>query len=114
MSDHFDQPTEPLFSPFWPLAIFLSGFTIWLAYQDFELNVQRGALTKQFQAAGQTLLEAQNITQQYVQLSNDLLQTAKTDQAAAEIIKAAIQAGLFHVQQTPNTNSAGTPAEPSK
>jgi hypothetical protein len=64
----------------------------------------------QFQA---TIAQADNVSNRYVALMKDLVDTAQKDPAAGDIVKAAIAANLIHVQ--PNaTNSAATPAEPSK
>jgi hypothetical protein len=112
MSEEFDPSSEPNFSSFWPLLILIVGLMLWFGFQDYELNKQRNNLNSQVQANLEAYNEAQNISTHYVALMKDLVHTAQTDQAAADIVKAAIQAGLIHVQ--PNaTNSAGTPAAPA-
>jgi len=111
MSDEFEQTTETNFSAFWPLLILMVGLLGWAMYQDWATNSQRVVYDKQFQAAVPTITEAQNVSTRYVALMKDLVETSAKDQAAAQIVKDAIQAGLIHVQ--PNTNTAGTPAAPA-
>jgi hypothetical protein len=112
MSDEFDQNPENNFSPFWPIFILLIGLFIWSAYQVYATNSQRSVYDKQFQAAIPTINEAQNVSTRYVALMKDLVETSAKDQAAADIVKAAIAAGLIHVN--PNgTNAAATPAAPT-
>jgi len=104
MSDEFDSSTEPRFTAFFPLTVTLSFFIIWFAFQDYELNKQRTTLNQNFQAAMPTIGEAQQISQRYVALMKDLVNTAKTDEAAKSIVNDAIKAGLIRVQ--PNAPSA--------
>jgi hypothetical protein len=112
MSDEFDHNTENNYSSFWPLLLLLIGLFLWSGYQVYATNSQRNVYDKQFQAALPTITEAQNVSTRYVALMKDLVETSAKDPAAADIVKAAIAAGLIHVQ--PNaTNSAGTPAEPT-
>ena len=112
MSDEFDQNPENNFSPFWPLLILLIGLFLWSSYQVYATNQQRNVYDKQFQAAIPTINEAQNVSTRYVALMKDLVETSAKDPAAADIVKAAIQAGLIHVN--PNgTNTAATPAPPA-
>jgi predicted negative regulator of RcsB-dependent stress response len=113
MSDEFDS-SEINYSSFWPLLILLVGFILWLTFQDYELNNQRSAYSKQFQAALPTITEARNIGDRYVALMKDLVQTSAKDQYAAQIVKDAIQAGLIHVNPPTGTNSTSTPTEPTK
>jgi hypothetical protein len=97
------------------LLILIVGLFIWFAAQDYQLNNQRAAFSRQFQDPQfqATVSEANNISGRYVALMKDLVETSQKDQAAADIVKAAIAAGLIHVQ--PNaTNSAATPAAPAK
>jgi hypothetical protein len=109
MSDEFESSSEPTFSVFWPLAILLSGLLIWSAYQVYATNSQRVVYDQQFQKALPTITEAQNVSTRYVALMKDLVETSAKDQAAAQIVKDAIQANLIHVQ--PNAN--GTNAAPA-
>jgi len=112
MSDEFDHNPENNYSSFWPLLILLIGLFLWSGYQVYATNSQRNVYDKQFQSALPTITEAQNVSTRYVALMKDLVETSAKDPAAADIVKAAIAAGLIHVQ--PNaTNSAGTPAEPA-
>ena len=111
MSDEFDHNPENNYSSFWPLFILLIGLFLWSCYQVYATNSQRNFYDKQFQSALPTITEAQNVSTRYVALMKDLVETSAKDPAAATIVKAAIAAGLIHVQ--PNaTNSDGTPAEP--
>jgi len=121
MPDDFDHSSEPTFTSFIPLTILLSGFIIWFCFQDYELNAQRSALNKQFDASKQTLLEAQNIDQRYLALIKDLNTTAQNDDYAKAIlndalkgglISDAVRAGLLQIQQNP-TNSDSAPAAPT-
>jgi hypothetical protein len=113
MSDEFDQNPENNFSPFWPLLILICGMFLWSAYQVYATNSQRNVYDKQFQAALPTINEAQNVSTRYVALMKDLVETSAKNQAAAQIVKDAIAAGLIHVQ--PNaTNSAAAPVAPTK
>jgi hypothetical protein len=105
MSEDFDHNSEN-FSSFWPLLILVCGLLIWAGYQDYITNKQRSVNDQQFQAALPTITEAQNVSTRYVALMKDLVETAQKDQAAADIVKAAIAANLIHVQ--PNTNSAAS------
>jgi hypothetical protein len=115
MSDEFDHNPEHSYSPFWPLVILISGLLLWSLYQVYATNSQRIVFEKQFQAALPTITEAQNVSTRYVALMKDLVETSAKDQAAAQIVKDAIQAGLIHVQPNANgTNSVATPAAPSK
>ena len=112
MSDEFDQNPENNFSPFWPLLILISGLFLWSAYQVYATNSQRSVYDRQFQAAVPTINEAQNVSTRYVALMKDLVETSAKDPAAADIVKAAIAAGLIHVN--PNgTNSTATPVAPA-
>ncbi len=120
MSDEYTQVHETLvheetFSSFWPVLILAVGFLAWLGIQDYELFNQRLAYDKQIQAAAPTIAEAQNINARYVALMKDLVETAQHDEAAANIVKAAIQAHL--IQVNPNAANAGsassTPSTPS-
>jgi cytoskeletal protein RodZ len=117
MPDEFDQNSENNYSSFWPLLILICGLLIWSGYQVYITNKQRTVNEQQFQAALPTITEAQNVSTRYVALMKDLVETAQKDQAAADIVKAAIAANLIHVQ--PNaTNGASatapTPAPASK
>ncbi len=113
MSEEFDQPSEN-FSPFIPLVILAVGLLILAGYQVYATNSQRVVYDKQFVAAEPTIQEAQNVSTRYVALMKDLVETSAKDQAAAQIVKDAIQAGLIHVQPNANgTNSAATPAAPA-
>lgn len=111
MSDEFESSSQHTFSSFWPLLILIAGLFIWFAMQDYLLNNQRNAYNKQFQDQNflQVVGEAQNVSKRYVNLMQDLLQTAQKDQAAADIVKAAISAGLIHVNPAAN-GAAGTNA----
>lgn len=113
MSEEFDPSTgsETTFTAFIPLAILLSGFIIWFGFQDYELNVQRSALNRQFNASLPTISEAQQINARYVALMKDLVQTAASDDNAKAIVNDAIKVGLLHEQ--PGTNAPGTPAPPA-
>jgi len=117
MSDEFDSNPDSNFSPFWPLFILMIGLLGWSGYQVYATNSQRNVYDQQFQAEVPTITAAQNISNRYVALMKDLVETSGKDQAAAQIVKDAITAGLIHVQPNANgTNSAATPAapEPSK
>lgn len=112
MSDEFEPTPEQHYSAFWPVLILLIGIFIWTTYQVYATNSQRNVYDRQFQAALPTITEAQNVSNRYVALMKDLVETAQKDPAAADIVKAAIQSGMIHVQ--PNaTNSAGAPAAPA-
>ena len=118
MSDEYDPNTNNYFSAFWPLIILISGFLIWFGIQDYGLNSQRSAYNRQFQDKQfqDALAQSQNVSKKYVDLMSDLLKTAQTegkDSPAAKIVGDALQAGVIRVQQN-GTNSAATPAEPSK
>lgn len=112
MSDEFDSNPVAGYSSFWPLLILTVGLLIWFGFQDYEFYREHSAYSqqledKQFQT---TLTDAGKITGRYVALISDLHQTAQKDSAAAEIEKAAIQAGLYHYQANSN---AATPADAS-
>jgi hypothetical protein len=111
MSEEFDHVVEESYSSFWPLLILIIGFLIWLGIQDYSLNNQRIFYATQFDKAQPAITDAQNIANRYVALTKDLLATAQKDQAANQIVKDAIQAGLFHLNPN-STNSAATPAAP--
>jgi hypothetical protein len=109
MSEEFESSSiEPKFTSFIPLTILLSGVILWLGYQDIELNKQRSALNQNFQNAMPTIGEAQNISQRYVSLMKDLVNTAKDDEAAKNIVNDAIKAGLIKVQPNAAGTAAGT------
>ncbi len=119
MSDEFDS-SEPKFSSFIPVTIVIVSFIAWFGFQDIELNSQRSLIQENIQRNLPTANEAQNITQHYTTLLQDLDTVAKNDDAAkailndmfkAGLINDAIRAGLIHVQQN-GTNAAGTPAAP--
>jgi hypothetical protein len=112
MSDEFDPNPENRYSSFWPLLILVTGLFIWFGYQVYVTNIQRTVYDQQLQAVGPTLTEAQNVSTKYKALVSDLYQTAQKNQAAAQIVKDAIQAGMLRVQQNP-TNSTTTPTPPS-
>jgi len=113
MSDEFDSIPETRFSSFVPLAIFLTGFLCWLAYQDYTLNTQRGIYDQQITSAMPGYQQALTYWDRYKKVINDLANVASTqkDPAAIQITKEAIQAGWISIQ--PGTNSAGTPAQPA-
>jgi len=113
MSDEFDQNPESNFSPFWPLLILLVGLFVWSAYQVYATNSQRSVYDQQFKNAEPTIQEAQNVSQRYVALMKDLVDTSAKDPAAAQIVKDAIQAGLIHVQPN-STNGAAATAPATK
>ena len=114
MSDEFESSSEN-YSPFWPLLILILAVLIWSGYQVYSTNKQRSLNEQQFQAALPTINEAQNVSNRYVALMKDLVETSQKDQAAADIVKAAIAAGLIHVQPGPNsTNIAPNAAAPTK
>jgi predicted negative regulator of RcsB-dependent stress response len=113
MSDEFESAPEQSYSAFWPLLILMLGIFGWTVYQVYATNSQRNVYDRQFQQALPTITEAQNVSNRYVALMKDLVETAQKDPAAADIVKAAIQSGMIHVQ--PNaTNGTATPAEPPK
>ena len=114
MSDEFEQTPESNFSSFWPLLIIISALLIWSAYQVYATNSQRLVYDKQFQAAVPTITEAQNVSTRYVALMKDLVETSAKDQAAAQIVKDAIQAGLIHVQPNATNGAAATPPPATK
>ena len=117
MSEEFEQVPENTYSSFWPLLILICGFIVWFGVQDYFLNSQRSAYDKQFhdQQFLTIVSQADNVTTRYVALMKDLVETSAKDPAAADIVKAAIAAGLIHVQPNANgTNSTATPADPSK
>jgi len=117
MPDEFESPSESTFSPFWPLLVLVVGLLFWSGYQVYATNSQRNVYRAQFEQAKPTLVEAQNVTQHYNALMQDLVQTAGKDPAAADIAKAAIQAGvqagLIHVQQNANGAGTGTATAPT-
>jgi hypothetical protein len=82
---------------------------VWSGYQVFATNSQRNVYAKQYQAAEPTIKEAQNVANRYVSLMKDLVETSQKDPAAADIVKAAIQAGLIHVQPKDTNAPAATP-----
>lgn len=112
MSEEFEQSVDTSYSPFWPLLILLVGLLVWAGYQDYAVNNQRALCDKQLEAATPMLTQAQNVTTRYKSLIEDLIQTSQKDTAAQDIVKAAIQAGLIHVQQK-DTNSTANPAPPA-
>jgi hypothetical protein len=117
MSDEFDNNPENNYSSFWPLLILVGGLLIWFAIQDYLLNNQRSAYNKQFQDPQfvSMVSQADNVSTRYVALMKDLVETSAKDPTAAQIVKDAIASGLIHVQPNANgTNSATTPAAPSK
>ena len=115
MSDEFDQSSENNYSSFWPLLILLLGLLVWSGYQVYATNKQRSVNEQQFQAALPTITEAQNVSTRYVALMKDLVETAQKDQAAADIVKAAIAANLIHVQpKAAATNDASATPPASK
>jgi cytoskeletal protein RodZ len=109
MSDEFDQRSEDNYSAFWPLCILLVGLLAWSGYQVWATNKQRSLNEQQFQAALPTITEAQNVSTRYVSLMKDLVDTAQKDQAAADIVKAAIAANLIHVQPNSTNGASATP-----
>ena len=113
MSDEFDQTPDSTFSSFWPLFILVTGLLLWSGYQVYATNSQRVVFDKQFQAAVPTITEAQNVSTRYVALMKDLVETSAKDPAAADIVKAAIQAGLIHVQPNNTNSAAATPPAPA-
>jgi len=117
MSDEFDHNPENSFSSFWPLLILVGGFFIWFAYQDYALNKQRSFYQQQVEAAGTTIEAANNWHERYGAMLKDLNEISAKDTYAAAILKDAVQAGvqngLIHLQQG-GTNSAATPAAPTK
>jgi hypothetical protein len=113
MSDEFESSIDTSYSAFWPLLILLVGMLGWAGYQDWSVNSQRSFCDKQLQAAQPTITQAQNVTTRYKALMEDLIQTAQKDTAAADIVKAAISAGLIHVQPKDTNAAAGTPPPPT-
>jgi hypothetical protein len=123
MSEEFDSTLEPRFTSFIPLAILLGGIIVWLGFEDYMLNKQRGQLIQTFQNSVPTLQEAQNLNAHYLKLIQDLDQTAKDDDLAKAIlndmftkglINEAVRAGLIHVQQSaPATGTTTPPAAAS-
>ena len=114
MSDEFDTNPDNNYSSFWPLLILIIGVFIWIAVQDYELNIQRNAYNAQLddKRLQTALAETQTIETKYKALMGDLYQTAQKDPTAAQIVKDAVQLGMIHIQ--PNaTNSAAAPAEPT-
>ena len=112
MSDEFDPVPETHYSPFWPLLILVVGLFIWSGYQVYAANSQRNVYTRQVQSALPAIGEAQTISNRYVALMQDLVATSQKDPAAADIVKAAIQAGLIHVKPK-DTNGVTNPAAPA-
>jgi hypothetical protein len=110
MSDEFDSIPETRFSSFIPLTIFLGGFMIWLAIQDYSLNAQRAIYEQQINAAMPKYNDARVYADRYSKLLKDLVETAQKDPDATKIVKDAMQAGWISFQ--PGTNAAGTPAQP--
>jgi predicted negative regulator of RcsB-dependent stress response len=112
MSDEYDSSSvdsnNVYYSPFWPLAIVLAGFIIWLGYQIFTLNQQRSYANSQVEALTPTVQQAQMAQNRLISLLRDLAQTSSKDQYAAQILKEAVDAGLLHV--TPNANTNAAPA----
>jgi len=111
MSDEFNQTHEESYSSFWPVFILLLALITWFGLQDFQLIRQRAAFQTQLDNAGPTLTDAGNISNRYVSLMQDLVQTAQKDTVATQIVKDAIAGGLIKVNQ--GTNAAGTPAAPT-
>ena len=112
MSDEYDNES---FSPFWPLAILLTGLVIWSGYQVYAVNSQRSIYDQQFQGAVPTITQAQGISKKYVDLMKDLVETSAKDQYAAQIVKEATAAGWIHVQPNAGgTNATTTPTPPAK
>ena len=112
MSDEFDSSSENNFSAFWPVLILAAGLIIWFSIQDYELARQRSVYGKQLESAVPAVSQAQAYANRYVALMKDLVDTAQKNQAAAQIVKDAMQAGWIKVQ--PNaTNGTTTPAAPT-
>jgi len=112
MSDEFDQNPDNNYSPFWPLLILIIGLLGWSGYQVYATNSQRVVFNEQFQSAIPTIQQAQTVSNQYVALMKDLVDTAQKDPAAAQIVKDAVRAGLIQIH--PNaTNSTAPPAAPA-
>jgi predicted negative regulator of RcsB-dependent stress response len=111
MSEDFDLNTETKYSAFWPLLILLIALLIWTGYQDWAMNKQRSVASQQLEAATPTINQAQNVEARYKALMEDLIQTSQKDPAAADIVKAAIQAGLIRIQNK-DTNATTNPAPP--
>jgi len=112
MSDEFDPTPDSNYSPFWPLLILVSGLFIWSAYQVYATNSQRNVYNKQFQSAIPAISQAQNVGNRYEALLKDLIETSQKDPVAADIVKAAIQAGLIHIRPK-DTNATTNPAPPT-
>jgi hypothetical protein len=114
MSDEFDSSSvdsnNVYYSPFWPMAIVLIGFIIWLGYQLFTLNEQRTAMNSQLEQMQPTLQQAQMAQNRLISLLKDLAQTSSKDQYAAQIMREAVQAGLLRVSPNTNAATAGSPA----
>ena len=122
MSDDFttEEEVEALpvyFSPFWPLLILMVGFTLWLGYQDFELNAQRSALVAEFTEAGPTIESAEKLQARYNSMMKDLIDSSSKDSDIAAIAKvgvqAGIQAGLIHVKKSDTDTNSSSPGSSS-
>jgi peptidoglycan hydrolase CwlO-like protein len=107
MSEEYDS-SNVYYSPFWPLAILLAGFIIWLGYQVFFLNEQRNTYNAQFSQAQPLLEQAQAAQLRLKNLMAALLKASQTNANAKAIIKQTIDAGIVRV--TPSTNGAAAPA----
>jgi len=114
MSEEFEPTPENGFSSFWPLLILVAGLLIFFATQDYLINKQRVAFETQFhdQQFLTIISQADDVSKRYVALMKDLVETSGKDQAAAQIVKDAIQAGLIHVQPNATNGAASTPPAP--
>ena len=113
MSEEFDHVTEETYSSFWPLLILIVGFLIWQGILDYSLNNQRMFYATQYQKAQPAIADAQNVADRYVHLTKDLLAAAQKDPQAAQIVKDAIQAGLYHVNPATNATNSGSATPPT-
>jgi hypothetical protein len=116
--EHEHSSSNVRYSSFWPLLIMLLGLTLWCGYQLYAMNGQCNAINQQYTALEPSVAPAQNMRDKFASVGKDLVDVAAKDANAAQIVKEAIQAGIFHVNQsstpTPGTNSTTTPAEPAK
>lgn len=113
MSEDFDNSAEGHFSAFIPLTIVLAGFILWIGFQDYALNSQRVEYDKQITAAMPTYNQAVVYANRYKGLLKELIEVSAKDQAAAAIVKEAMQAGWISFQ--PNTPANGaTGAAPAE
>ena len=117
MSEEFDHNPDSNYSTFWPLLILMIGLLIWSGYQVYATNSQRRSVRQAIPSrAPHDHRSSERIGTRYVALMKDLVETAQKDQAAAQIVKDAIAAGLIHVQPNATNSASGTPppATPSK